>query len=153
MPGLVLVGGIGWVRPRPDQAHVSSQDIEQLWQFVQTRHAKPPAGPKDPRIVRTIQLRQGTVHIDFSDDLIPMHGSVRIDPHGAKFPDAEFLPKVTDAPLGKEHRPGGGDLNEKDYEEKEWKQADHERCRKENIEHPLPGRNPPAQQRRNAGPK
>ena len=59
-------------RPRPDQAHVAAQDVQQLRQFVEMRGPHEPADPRDARVAghRPTRPRQRLAVMDHGANLI-----------------------------------------------------------------------------------
>src|SRR5215472_14731815 len=80
---------IDWVRPRPNQAHVSAENVPELGQLVQTKLAKPPPHAGNPRII--LHFEKWTDAFIFSAELFLLkigvldHRAQLITPKGPAF--------------------------------------------------------------------
>src|SRR5438552_7841098 len=105
----VLVGGdlLGERRPRPDQAHLALQDVQELRELVQAVAPEPPSDAGDPWILADLEERTRSL-------VLPLElGEEQLGaPHrGAELVDREGLPLTTDADLLEEHGTPRGDLD------------------------------------------
>ena len=87
-------------RPRPDQAHLTLEHIDQLGQFVQAALSQQPSHPRHPRIIANLE--------DEARDLAAAAHLVQhrlgVDNHGAELEAAEVPAVEPDAILLEEHR-------------------------------------------------
>src|SRR5437660_48547 len=86
-------------RPRPDQAHLALEHIDQLRQFVQAALSQQPSHPRHPRVIANLE--------DQARDLAAaahlFKHRLGVDHHGAELEAAEMPAVEPDAILYEEH--------------------------------------------------
>src|SRR5690606_6129827 len=84
----------------PDQAHVSQQDVEYLWQLVQARLAQDPAHSRYARVVDDLEIRIRQ-YVEVHVLLLQLLG---IAAHATELPHAEPTSASTGSELEEENR-------------------------------------------------
>src|SRR5207248_217120 len=116
LPVVILLEFIAERRPRPDQAHVSKQHVNELGQLVDRGAAQQSPQARDTLIVdefvhrafAAVDVRSFELVVakQFANQL-PMESIGRVRPHRAKLPDFKAAPALSDSLLPKEHRTRG----------------------------------------------
>src|SRR5215469_5592280 len=110
VPCLVDLGFVGKRGPGSDEAHVATNDVDNLREFVQAKAPQNPAQRGNPVVVgqlvevRPVVLGCGTLGPNPLSDVLPMLRVARGDPHGAELEHLEWFPADSYPDLAKQNR-------------------------------------------------
>ena len=149
VPLVVFLRFIRQARPRPHQAHVAPQHVDQLGKLVQAGLSQDPPQGDDAGVLPCVQLDHRLVAaLDEGFEVLLMRRRVVVDLHRPEFPAFEFLPPETDPVLAEEDRPGVRDLDI-DADQQEERGKEDQRDQGENhVENVFPERQLPDEDRR-----
>src|SRR3954453_3291392 len=95
---LVVVSFSSDDRPRADERHISTQDIEHLRNFVQTPSAQETPDERDSRVMPAL------IHSPVENYRVRALPLRRVRPHGSELENSEGHAKATDPLFAVEHR-------------------------------------------------
>ncbi len=149
VPLVVFLRFIRQARPRPHQAHVAPQHVDQLGKLVQAGLAQDPPQGDDAGVFLRVQLDHRLVAaLDEGLEVLLVRRRVVVDLHRPEFPAFELLPPETDPFLAEEDRPGVRDLDiDGDQQEERGKEDQRDQGEK-HVENVLPERQLPDEDRR-----
>src|SRR3989442_5635724 len=128
--------------PRPHQAHLALEDIEELGELVEGKLPEEPAGAGAPRVTRRLEDRPGPV-VEVVD--LVAH-PLRVLDHGPELVHQEAPAVEPGALLAEDDRPAGGELDrERDGQEERERHDEEDRCAHD-VERPLGGEDALARQ-------
>ena len=102
LPRLVQVKFILDAGTRPDDAHLTPEDVDDLRQFIQSGGADPVATRNQPVILARVQLRHGRRRLDQIFDMRLVADRARIRLHRPELEDREGPAAIADAFLAEE---------------------------------------------------
>ena len=131
---------VGDARARPDERHVTSEDVQQLRQLVERRLPQPAADVRDRvatlELVEPVLADRGPGAHDRLH-VLAMLGVVAAVGHRSELERRELLHVLTQARLPEEHRPRRVVLDPPGEEGEQRRRHEQEQARPDDVDRPL----------------
>ena len=135
----LVARGLERRRSRADERHVAAQDVEQLRELVEARRAQEPSHPRDPRVVRDLEVRRRQ-HAEVCELGLEL---LRVGEHRPELQHPEATAVAPGAGLGDEHRPRGVQPDRQRADEDDRDRDDEQDDAEREVQEPLGHRIPP----------
>src|SRR5262245_45066058 len=97
---------VGRARTRADQTHISSEHVEQLRQFVESKGSQNSSARDDTRIPCSIKFRHRSITLHKLLEVFLVGLGFHVHFHGSELEEQETRTSVADALLPEENRSG-----------------------------------------------